>query len=84
MLSYSTGINFLSLSSGRHKGARRQFTDFEAESERKEREEKEATWRVSSMDRTLPSTWLISILSFISVPIPEKAMTLSDTDTCRL
>lgn len=32
---------------GRHKGARRQFTDFEAESERKEREEKEATWRAN-------------------------------------
>lgn len=30
---------------GRHKGGRRQFTDFDAEAERKEREEKQASWR---------------------------------------
>jgi len=35
-----------SFNSGRHKGNKRQFTDFDTESARKEKEEKEANWRV--------------------------------------
>lgn len=38
--------NFIFIS-GRHKGARRQFTDFNAESIKKEKEQKELEWRVN-------------------------------------
>lgn len=39
--------NILNIFPGKHKGGRRQFTNFEAMEEQKQKEEKERQWRVS-------------------------------------